>query len=85
MDAFRLTAAVRDETQIHTHMCYAEFNDIIEAIARLDADVITIETSRFSMEPLEALTISNTPMKSALACGIFTRRACPRSRRWCGS
>lgn len=55
VDAFRLTAAgVRDETQIHTHMCYAEFNDIIEAIARLDADVITIETSRSSMELLEA-------------------------------
>lgn len=55
VDAFRLTAAgVRDETQIHTHMCYAEFNDIIEAIARLDADVITIETSRSKMELLSA-------------------------------
>jgi 5-methyltetrahydropteroyltriglutamate--homocysteine methyltransferase len=53
--AFRLTAAgVRDETQIHTHMCYAEFNDIIEAIARMDADVITIETSRSNMELLHA-------------------------------
>jgi 5-methyltetrahydropteroyltriglutamate--homocysteine methyltransferase len=55
INAFRLTAAgVRDETQIHTHMCYAEFNDIIEAIARMDADVITIETSRSKMELLEA-------------------------------
>jgi len=55
VDAFRLTAAgVRDDTQIHTHMCYAEFNDIIEAIARLDADVITIETSRSNMELLQA-------------------------------
>jgi 5-methyltetrahydropteroyltriglutamate--homocysteine methyltransferase len=55
VDAFRLTAAVvRDDTQIHTHMCYAEFNDIIAAIARLDADVITIETSRSNMELLQA-------------------------------
>ena len=52
---FRITAAgVRDETQIHTHMCYAEFNDIIEHIAALDADVITIETSRSKMELLDA-------------------------------
>ncbi len=55
VQCFRLTAAgVRDETQIHTHMCYAEFNDIIEAIAALDADVITIETSRSQMKLLEA-------------------------------
>jgi 5-methyltetrahydropteroyltriglutamate--homocysteine methyltransferase len=55
VDAFRLTAAgVRDETQIHTHMCYAEFNDIIEAVAELDADVISIETSRSQMELLDA-------------------------------
>ncbi len=53
--AFRLTAAgVRDETQIHTHMCYSEFNDIIAAIAEMDADVITIETSRSQMELLDA-------------------------------
>ncbi len=53
--AFRLAAAgVRDATQIHTHMCYAEFNDIIEAIAVMDADVITIETSRSDMELLKA-------------------------------
>ncbi len=52
---FRLSASVvRDATQIHTHMCYAEFNDIIEAIAGLDADVITIETSRSDMELLDA-------------------------------
>lgn len=54
-DAFRLCASgVRDETQIHTHMCYSEFNDVIEAIAAMDADVITIETSRSDMELLEA-------------------------------
>jgi 5-methyltetrahydropteroyltriglutamate--homocysteine methyltransferase len=55
VDAFRLSVAkVKDSTQIHTHMCYAEFNDIIEAIAQLDADVITIETSRSNMELLKA-------------------------------
>ncbi|MCC7092396.1 MAG: 5-methyltetrahydropteroyltriglutamate--homocysteine S-methyltransferase [Nitrosomonas sp.] len=53
--AFRITAkGVKDETQIHTHMCYSEFNDIMEAIAGMDADVITIETSRSNMELLDA-------------------------------
>ncbi len=53
--AFRVAAAgAADETQIHTHMCYAEFNDIIEAVAEMDADVITIETSRSDMELLDA-------------------------------
>ncbi len=52
--AFKLVSCgVTDETQIHTHMCYAEFNDILAAIASLDADVITIETSRSDMELLE--------------------------------
>ncbi|OBS10060.1 5-methyltetrahydropteroyltriglutamate--homocysteine S-methyltransferase [Acidihalobacter prosperus] len=55
VQAFRLaTSGVADETQIHTHMCYSEFNDIIEAIAALDADVITIETARSDMELLDA-------------------------------
>ncbi len=55
VQAFRLSASgVADETQIHTHMCYSEFNDVIEAIAAMDADVITIETSRSDMELLEA-------------------------------
>ncbi|PZQ51678.1 MAG: 5-methyltetrahydropteroyltriglutamate--homocysteine S-methyltransferase [Rhodovulum sulfidophilum] len=55
VDAFRLAAAgVRDETQIHTHMCYSEFNDILPAIAEMDADVISIETSRSDMELLAA-------------------------------
>jgi len=55
IEAFRITAnGVKDETQIHTHMCYSEFNDIIEAIARMDADVVTIETSRSDMELLDA-------------------------------
>ncbi|QJD98510.1 5-methyltetrahydropteroyltriglutamate--homocysteine S-methyltransferase [Mucilaginibacter robiniae] len=53
--AFRISASgVQNETQIHTHMCYSEFNDIIENIAAMDADVITIETSRSQMELLEA-------------------------------
>jgi 5-methyltetrahydropteroyltriglutamate--homocysteine methyltransferase len=52
--AFKLASAgVRDETQIHTHMCYSEFNDILPAIAAMDADVITIETSRSAMELLD--------------------------------
>ena len=55
VDAFRITASgVDDKTQIHTHMCYSEFNDIIEAIANMDADVISIETSRSNMELLDA-------------------------------
>jgi len=52
--AFRISASgVQDDTQIHTHMCYSEFNDIIENIAAMDADVITIETSRSQMELLD--------------------------------
>lgn len=55
VEAFCLSAAVaRDETQIHTHMCYCEFNDIMDSIVALDADVITIETSRSDMELLES-------------------------------
>lgn len=55
VQAFRTTAAVAaDDTQIHTHMCYAEFHDILPAIAAMDADVITIETSRSNMELLDA-------------------------------
>ncbi len=55
VDAFRVTASgVEDRTQIHTHMCYSEFNDIIHAIADMDADVISIETSRSNMDLLNA-------------------------------
>jgi len=53
--AFRLCASgVKNDTQIHTHMCYSEFNDIIDSIADMDADVISIETSRSDMELLDA-------------------------------
>ncbi len=55
VDAFKLNAAIaQNDTQIHTHMCYCEFNDIMDSIAALDADVITIETSRSDMELLES-------------------------------
>ena len=55
VESFRLcSTGVADETQIHTHMCYSEFNDIIDAIAAMDADVISIETSRSRMELLDA-------------------------------
>ncbi len=55
IEAFRICAnGVQDETQIHTHMCYSEFNDIMPFIAQMDADVITIETSRSNMKLLEA-------------------------------
>lgn len=61
-ECFRLAAsAVADETQIHTHMCYAEFNDILPAIAALDADVISIESSRSKMELLEAFREHSYP------------------------
>jgi len=59
---FRITASgVRDETQIHTHMCYSEFNDIIQSIGAMDADVISIETSRSKMELLDAFSGYNYP------------------------
>ena len=60
--AFKLaSSSVKDITQIHTHMCYAEFNDIIDSITDLDADVISIEASRSNMELLSAFTDFNYP------------------------
>lgn len=60
--AFRVAASgVKDDTQVHTHMCYSEFNDIIRHIAAMDADVITIETSRSQMELLEAFADFHYP------------------------
>ncbi len=62
VNCFRISAnGVSDETQIHTHMCYSEFNDIIESIARMDADVITIETSRSDMELLDVFEAFEYP------------------------
>jgi 5-methyltetrahydropteroyltriglutamate--homocysteine methyltransferase len=64
VESFRLSAAgVKDETQIHTHMCYSEFNDIIESVAALDADVISIETSRSQMELLDAFVTFKYPLE----------------------
>ncbi|MDO5666511.1 MAG: 5-methyltetrahydropteroyltriglutamate--homocysteine S-methyltransferase [Alcaligenaceae bacterium] len=62
VDCFLLaTSGVANDTQIHTHMCYSEFNDIIESIAELDADVITIETSRSNMDLLDAFEAFHYP------------------------
>lgn len=70
VDAFRICAnGVSDETQIHTHMCYSEFNDIIEDIARMDADVITIETSRSNMELLDAF--ENFAYPNQIGPGVY--------------
>lgn len=62
VESFRISAnGVGDATQIHTHMCYSEFNDIIASIAEMDADVITIETSRSDMELLDVFDHFNYP------------------------
>jgi 5-methyltetrahydropteroyltriglutamate--homocysteine methyltransferase len=60
---------VRDDTQIHTHMCYSEFNDIIESIAEMDADVITIETSRSDMELLDVFEAFDYP--NGIGPGVY--------------
>ena len=70
VDCFRLAASgVADETQIHTHMCYCEFNDIMPSIAALDADVISIETSRSDMELLEGFSDFKYP--NEIGPGIY--------------
>jgi 5-methyltetrahydropteroyltriglutamate--homocysteine methyltransferase len=62
VECFRLcSSGVQDETQIHTHMCYSEFNDIIDSIGAMDADVISIETSRSKMELLDAFATYHYP------------------------
>ncbi len=62
IESFRLcSTGVDDATQIHTHMCYSEFNDIIDAIAAMDADVISIETSRSKMELLDGFRTYKYP------------------------
>ena len=75
---FRLASSgVADATQIHTHMCYSEFNDIIEAIGALDADVISIETARSKMELLDAFTDYSYP--NEIGPGVYDIHAprCP--------
>lgn len=70
VQAFKISAAsARPETQIHTHMCYSEFNEIIDSVAALDADVITIETSRSNMELLKAFEEFNYP--NAIGPGVY--------------
>lgn len=70
--AFRLaTAGVEDEVQIHTHMCYAEFEDIIKAIAGLDADVISIESSRSQMKLLPVFANPNYKYPNEIGPGVF--------------
>ncbi|MGH7071085.1 MAG: 5-methyltetrahydropteroyltriglutamate--homocysteine S-methyltransferase, partial [Acetobacteraceae bacterium] len=91
VECFRLAASgVTDETQIHTHMCYSEFNDIIDAIAAMDADVISIETARSKMELLDAFVARRYPneigpgvydihaprVPSASEMGDLLRKAC---------
>ena len=70
IDSFRLaTAVAKDETQIHTHMCYSDFNDIMEDIKKMDADVISIETSKSKMELLESFKTSAYPRE--IGPGIY--------------
>jgi len=70
VEAFRISASVaNDKTQIHTHMCYSEFNDIISAIAKMDADVISIETSRSQMELLNAFV--NFKYPNEIGPGVY--------------
>jgi len=70
VNCFRLASSnVRDDTQIHTHMCYSEFNDIIEAIARMDADVLSIEASRSQLELLKAFVTYHYP--NEIGPGIY--------------
>jgi 5-methyltetrahydropteroyltriglutamate--homocysteine methyltransferase len=62
VECFWLSASgVRDATQIHTHMCYSEFNDMIDSVGAMDADVISIETSRSRMELLDAFITYRYP------------------------
>jgi 5-methyltetrahydropteroyltriglutamate--homocysteine methyltransferase len=70
VESFRIAAnGVKDETQIHSHMCYSEFNDIIASIADMDADVITIETSRSDMELLDAF--DNFKYPNEIGPGVY--------------
>jgi 5-methyltetrahydropteroyltriglutamate--homocysteine methyltransferase len=69
---FRLsTSAVRDDTSIHTHMCYSEFNDIMPAIAEMDADAISIETTRSRMELLDAFAPGAGSYPAEIGPGVW--------------
>lgn len=70
VNAFKLaTSGVKNETQIHTHMCYCEFNDFIEPIRALDADVISIETSRSHGELIDSL--KQHPYELGIGLGVY--------------
>lgn len=70
VDAFRITAsAVEDKTQIHTHMCYCDFASILQSIAALDADVISMESARSRMEMLQAFREHGYP--NEIGPGVF--------------
>lgn len=70
VECFQIASSgVKDSTQIHTHMCYAEFNDIIAAIGKMDADVISIEASRSKMELLNAFKEYNYP--NGIGPGVY--------------
>jgi 5-methyltetrahydropteroyltriglutamate--homocysteine methyltransferase len=72
VSCFRLaTAVVRDDTSIHTHMCYSEFNDIMSSIAAMDADAISIETTRSRMELLDAFTADGAAYPAEIGPGIW--------------
>jgi 5-methyltetrahydropteroyltriglutamate--homocysteine methyltransferase len=71
VDAFRLTVATaKSDTQVHTHMCYSEFNEMMEHIVRLDADVISIEASRSDMEVLDAFA-SGLDYPNEIGPGVY--------------
>jgi 5-methyltetrahydropteroyltriglutamate--homocysteine methyltransferase len=70
VETFRLSSSgVRDATQIHTHMCYSEFQDILDSIAAMDADVLSVEASRSRMELLDAFVGFKYP--NAIAPGVY--------------
>ena len=70
VDAFRLaTAGANDETQIHTHMCYSEFGDILDAVVRMDADVLSVEAARSQMELLDAF--KQRPYPNGIGPGVY--------------
>jgi 5-methyltetrahydropteroyltriglutamate--homocysteine methyltransferase len=86
--AFRLaTSGVSVETQVHTHLCYSEFGEVIGAIDALDADVTSIEASRSKMEVLDDLAAAGYgrgvgPGVWGPGCGTSTRRGCRHATRW---
>lgn len=75
VEAFRIcSSGVSDKTQIHTHMCYSEFNDIMASIETMDADVISIETSRSKMELLDVFQHQDYRTRTVRASTTSTRR-----------